>query len=160
MTLLWAILREFWVGSLALQLYVPFTSKYGKGKLTFKLWQRALRRLEERINRAAERGEMFEVDRATVRIMGGPRHWRIETLILPPCFTLVALLPLYFIGSKELVSIASGFSTLYWFWIALLHGDDLITGGDDDKWKKRWSTLKNKVKWQWTPAMEPARAGF
>lgn len=43
-------------------------------------------------------------------------------------------------------------------WIALLLRllDDYLNG-EDDGWKKRWEAVKNKVKWKWTPAMEPAK---
>ena len=34
---------------------------------------------------------------------------------------------------------------------------DDVLNGEDDIWKKRYKTLKNKVKWLWTPAMEPAK---
>lgn len=37
----------------------------------------------------------------------------------------------------------------------LIELDDFVNGDDDDK-KRRWEAVKNKIKWLWTPQMEPA----
>ena len=36
---------------------------------------------------------------------------------------------------------------IYWIIYIALFADDLLTG-DINKWKKRWQSLKNKVRWQ------------
>lgn len=38
-----------------------------------------------------------------------------------------------------------------------LYGDDVVSSIDKDQWKKRWSSLKNKVKWKWVPMPVPVR---
>lgn len=50
------------------------------------------------------------------------------------------------------------YCTVYWWPWSLLHADDLLTKIDKDRWRKRWQSAKNKVKWKWTPAMQPARS--
>lgn len=42
-----------------------------------------------------------------------------------------------------------------WLPLYIKIADDILNG--EDNWKKRWQATKNKVKWLWTPAMEPAR---
>lgn len=44
----------------------------------------------------------------------------------------------------------------YFFLAYIIRIFDDILNGEDDAWKKRWDSVKNKVKWKWTPAMEPA----
>jgi len=43
---------------------------------------------------------------------------------------------------------------VYFIAFVALYLDDLITA-DTDKWKRWWEGAKNKVKWLWTPQMEP-----
>lgn len=47
------------------------------------------------------------------------------------------------------------FVFFYAAWLAALFADDLLTADDD--LKKKWDSVKNKVKWLWTPAMEPVK---
>ncbi len=47
----------------------------------------------------------------------------------------------------------------YWVPFCALYADDLLTLIDRDKWKKRWKTAKNKLKWKWTPAPVPIKVG-
>lgn len=37
---------------------------------------------------------------------------------------------------------------VYWWPWTALHADDLLTLIDRDKWKKRWMTAKNKIRWK------------
>lgn len=39
--------------------------------------------------------------------------------------------------------------------LIVLYVDDIVTHIDNDKWKKRFKALKNKVKWKWLPAPAP-----
>lgn len=49
------------------------------------------------------------------------------------------------------------FTTVYWIVVNGLLADDLITGCDSDRWKRRWESVKNKVKWVVPkPAPRPA----
>ena len=37
---------------------------------------------------------------------------------------------------------------VYWIPFSALYVDDLVSTIDKDKWKKRWSSAKNKIKWK------------
>jgi len=47
---------------------------------------------------------------------------------------------------------------VYWLPFVALYADDLLSTIDKDKWKKRWSSAKNKIKWKMTlPVPIPTR---
>lgn len=46
-------------------------------------------------------------------------------------------------------------ASIYWLGFFSLYLDDLLTGEDDDRWKRRFKALKNKVVWKWVPAPQP-----
>lgn len=50
---------------------------------------------------------------------------------------------------------------LVYFWPCIaLYGDDLLSTIDKDKWKKRWSSAKNKVQWKMKlPVLQPVPTG-
>ena len=49
-------------------------------------------------------------------------------------------------------------SLAFWLLQAGLYLDDLLTGDDDDRWRRRWESLKNKVKWKMRlPVLVPVR---
>lgn len=75
--------------------------------------------------------------------------WLIGFFVVMWSLTLV----LVFVVSMMGLSVAHGE-----FWIvAIIREFDDVLNGEDDAWKKRWDSVKNKVKWKWTPAMEPVR---
>lgn len=47
---------------------------------------------------------------------------------------------------------------IYWPVAAIPYIDDVLTGDDDDRWKRRWQAVKNKLKWRMVlPAPVPVR---
>lgn len=64
---------------------------------------------------------------------------------------LVRLFDLLFVVVVNVV-MALGLHTPYWWvpWVPLvvLNVDDLVTGDDDDRWRRRWQAVKNRVRWR------------
>jgi hypothetical protein len=126
----------FWMNNLVLQFLIgvglgfsfvaTFTRRLGKGKLTLVL------------------GRKLGWDEWMAGL------WR--ALLIAP----LGLLPLMLSLSGQGNSIAHGMA-VYFFWVlyTLFHADDCLTGGNNDRWKKRWDRVRNKVKWKWVPAPIP-----
>lgn len=75
----------------------------------------------------------------------GPAAWRV-------IFQYCPLIPvtMFLLGEPYAYRIQM-------LWLIALYLDDWLFG-DDDANKRRKEALKNKVKWLWTPSMEPARS--
>ena len=128
---------------LAIALWAIFTNKDGKGRLiTYPMVKYILRKQLEKTNKKTEEKSLTMKDvRRTLWVLqnvvstpGLFRMWQIFVLLIiwyPVSWTL------NWTGEPDPYILA---------YIAL-YADDLLTGGDD-KWKKRWQSLKNKVRWQ------------
>lgn len=63
------------------------------------------------------------------------------------------------LGVLSVIGVSGGLhGALFYTTLTVIELDDLYNGDDEDR-KRRWEGVKNKVKWLWTPAMEPARLG-
>lgn len=78
-------------------------------------------------------------------------------IIVPSMFRVLQLLILF------VVTVPSDFVApflishlIFWIPYISLYVDDLLTLIDKDKWKKRWDSVKNKVKWKWLPQPMPS----
>lgn len=59
------------------------------------------------------------------------------------------------IGQMTLLALLQNFiiihvsnNSFYWIGIIILFLDDAFFGDDDDRWKRRWQAVKNKIKWK------------
>lgn len=77
------------------------------------------------------------------------RMWQLAGVITLDCA---------WIGMEITTSIPTVVFNLLFFGPPIaLYGDDVVSSIDKDQWKKRWSSLKNKVKWKWVPMPVPVR---
>lgn len=87
-----------------------------------------------------------------VRYMS-PHEFRMKQLIG------VLVLDCFAIAGEFTHGTSADISTYVFFLpMICLYADDLLSTIDKDKWKKRFSSLKNKVKWRWVPLPTPVRS--
>lgn len=127
---------------LFLQFYVTFRGRsYGLFTVAqilavMVLWFSGKRLVEARKN-------PMKAERRFVLVV---KTFRIIQLVL--CMAITYPLVFAGVGGETPIDV-------YWCWVIVLFGDDLLTGGPRDRWKRRWEKLKNAVKWKWLPSMEP-----
>lgn len=132
----------FWIVLLfALQIYVGTQGLVGKGRvITAPMVAFIIKRTTKKLQRKTERGTatMKDVNRS-VRLLhmlfSSPsqfRFWQVVAL-----FTVIPF-------DEIVINIYPG---LFYYSLLALYLDDWLTG-DIDKWKRRWQSLKNKIKWK------------
>lgn len=86
-------------------------------------------------------------------------RWSMRWWVADITVFLVVMVPLGYAISLLLLAIGVDIHGAGIFIAYILKILDDILNGEDDGWKKRWEKAKNKVKWLWTPAQEPATKG-
>lgn len=129
----------FWVVLLfAVQVYVSVQGLVGKGRvITIPMVMFILNRL----NRKNERKNvvtMKDVHR-TLAVL--------QTFFSSPVkFRFWQLAVLFIVAVPIDTTVINYYPGLFYFSLLALYLDDWLTG--DDRWKRRWQSLKNKLKWK------------
>lgn len=145
-----------WAWSILAVVVMIWTCREGKeglGKIiTYPMVMLLIKKQSEKLHKKTDAGTVTQRD--FYRALWVLKH----VFATPSRFRLWQLAVLYVIWFP--ISFAVNFGEpdpFILIWIAL-YADDLLTGGKN-KWKKRWKSLKNKVKWKMLlpkPANQPS----
>lgn len=148
--IIWSVSTSTWV---VLNLWASLKGAIGAGKyitlpmvLIWARWK-GKRTIKQKIRQGITKGD-FEIH------MTGPKFRWMQT---QPMWALMLAGVVVQLSGYHRVSPVYCCVVFYWPYSALL-ADDLISTIDKDKWKKRWSKAKNKIKWKMViPAPIPTR---